>query len=257
MTIPPPPPPPPPPNGEGGFTAPPVWQRGAPIEPRALTFTDLLDAAYNLYRLHWRAMIGFVAILVVPLQFVEQFLTRHYRHVAFLGARAGHSQAGRLVLISLVLAGISTVVVQPLLDAGLAAAVASFYFGEDPGAGQILDAALPWLGPVLFVVLLYTLAVAVGFLALIIPGILLLTGILTGVAATLIALPFTFAADHSGAGAWLIRSIGGSIGAVLTAPFSLTIVVLLYFDRRVRTEGLTLDRLSAEVSRRWKAFGSQ
>src|SRR5207245_5045827 len=63
--------PPPPPPDDGGFTAPPLWQRGHPVELRRLTLSDIMDTAYNLYRMYWRSLVGVVALLVVPLNFLQ------------------------------------------------------------------------------------------------------------------------------------------------------------------------------------------
>src|SRR2546422_988067 len=65
------------------FASPQRWRRGHPIEPRAMRLGEVVDAAVGLYRMHWRALLGFVAILVVPVQFLEQYLTRNYRHYVF------------------------------------------------------------------------------------------------------------------------------------------------------------------------------
>ena len=72
---------------------------------------------------------------------------------------------------------------------------------------------------------------------------------MAGIVGAVIGIPFALAADHAGSSiAWVIRAIGGSLGSVLTTPFSLLALILLYFDLRVRKEGLTLERLSHEVT---------
>ena len=285
-------PPPPPPSDDGGFTAPPPWERGRPIEPRARGFSDIVEAAFTLYRLHWRALMGLVAVLVVPFQFLDQYLTRNYRHVALLGARAGSAQSGRLAAISLVLSSISLLVVQPLLTAGLVRAAAGFHLGEDPTAGDVLEEGLPLIGPVLLVIVLYSLVVFGGFLLLVVPGIVffirflfapavvvvenvrgraalrrswqltrrnwwrvfgitLVAGLMAGVASSFLSVPALLAARKAGEAAWIVRGAGLSAAQVIATPFSLLVQVLLYFDLRVRADGLDLDRLSRELHRRW------
>src|SRR5205823_3655329 len=118
-------------------------------------------------------------------QFASAYLTRNYQRGAFTTA-AAPSQAGRLLVISLALLGISLFVVQPLLTAGVVRAVAGFHLGEDPSAGDVLERALPMLGRVLVVVLLYTLAVAFGLLLLILPGLVFFFRFLFGPAAAVI-----------------------------------------------------------------------
>ena len=282
------PPPPPPPNGDGGFTAPPLWERGHPVEPRAMKFTDILDTAFNLYRLHWKSLMGLVALLVVPLQFLQEFLTRNYRHAAFLGTRVGENQAARVALIGLAILGLSLFIVQPLLVAAITRAVAGFHLGETPTAGDVLEHGLPLLGPVLVVILLYILVVLGGFLLLIVPGLIFFVRFLFGTSVVVVeglrgreALRRSWAltkgngwrvvgivfvaglfaavvgavigaigqavATNAGSAAWFVRAVAGSAGAVVTTPFTQAVTVLLYFDLRVRHDGLNLERLRAEL----------
>ena len=176
-----PPPPPPddpwnrPPSFEAphdpGFDSPNRWRRGHPVEPRVLVLSDVIERAFAFYRLHWRALMGFVAILVVPVQFLDEYLNRNYHHALFVGTRTTQSQAGHAAVIALAISAITLFVVQPLVNGGLARAVASFHLGRTPGAGDILDGALPFLGPVLLVMILYALVVLGGLILLVLPGI--------------------------------------------------------------------------------------
>jgi hypothetical protein len=88
-------------------------------------------------------------------------------------------------------------------------------------------------------------------------GIQLLAGIITNVAASIIVVPFTFiAAAVSGDGAtglfattqhpasWsflIITGIGSMIGSTITLPINAGVTVLLYIDRRIRSEALDLE----------------
>ena len=81
------------------------------------------------------------------------------------------SQNTNLAIISLVFAAISFFFVQPLIQGGLARAVARFHLGEQPTVGDIAEGGLPFIGPVVWVIFLYTLVVLGGLIALIIPGI--------------------------------------------------------------------------------------
>jgi len=153
------------------FGPPRGWQRGHPVEPRALTLGDVIERAFTFYRLHWRALMGFVAILVVPVQFLDAYLNRNFPQKLFVGTQTTQSDNSNAVLISLAITGITLFVVQPLVNGGLARAVAWFHLGRTPTAGEILEGALQFLGPVLLVMILYALVVIGGFLLFIIPGI--------------------------------------------------------------------------------------
>ena len=67
------PPPPPPPVPGPSFTAPPMWERGRPIELAPRTFGEFIDGAANLYRLHFRSLIGVVALLVKGAEWVRDW----------------------------------------------------------------------------------------------------------------------------------------------------------------------------------------
>ncbi|HKH52719.1 MAG TPA: hypothetical protein VKA77_13200 [Mycobacterium sp.] len=80
-------------------------------------------------------------------------------------------------------------------------------------------------------------------------GILLLGGIVAAVVAGAITVPFSFggqimlmAATSTlvTLAALVLLSVGSAIGQIITAPFSAGVVVLLYTDRRIRSEAFDL-----------------
>ena len=259
-----------------------------------------MDTAYNLYRMYWRSLVGVVALLVVPLHFVESYLARnYYRHGSLFGGtrRLGQHQFGHFFLIIEITTLIGLLVVRPLLSGAFTRAVAGFHLGEQPTGGQVFDYGLTYLASVLLVVVLVTAAVLGGLLLLIVPGIifsvrftvapsvvvveglrgtravsrawaltrgnfwrllgiLLVVGLVTAFVAFLLALPFGLAASHMDTAGWVIRAVGTSIAALVVRPFGLIVQVLLYLDLRVRSDGLTLDRLQAELQGRWPRFES-
>jgi hypothetical protein len=80
-------------------------------------------------------------------------------------------------------------------------------------------------------------------------GIRVLAAIVAGLVAGAVAIPFGIAAEVLLLGTSstvlalvgvLLSSIGGAVGQVITAPFGAGVVVLLYFDRRIRAEAFDL-----------------
>jgi membrane-anchored glycerophosphoryl diester phosphodiesterase (GDPDase) len=81
-------------------------------------------------------------------------------------------------------------------------------------------------------------------------GIRMLAGLVAGAIATAVAMPFAIAqvivgaASPDSTGAFLLGAvlpaIGSVIGQIITAPFSAGVNVLLYTDRRIRTEAFDL-----------------
>ncbi|MEU0006936.1 glycerophosphoryl diester phosphodiesterase membrane domain-containing protein [Streptomyces sp. NPDC006314] len=88
-------------------------------------------------------------------------------------------------------------------------------------------------------------------------GIVLLTGLITNIVSSLVAIPFAvIGAAVSGDGmsnlfgtggehvSWtflIIRGIGSLVGTTLTLPISAGVTVLLYIDQRIRREALDLE----------------
>ncbi len=70
-----------------------------------------------------------------------------------------------------------------------------------------------------------------------IAGAILLMVIISAVVSFLLSFPFTRLAETLGAGGWLLSAVGEAIANVVITPFSTLVIVLLYFDLRIRKEG--------------------
>lgn len=270
-SSPPPPPepaasPPPPPAGSGPPTAPAAPGHAGPdrlaLRPRRLG--ELLDAAFTLYRAHWKILLGVAAVAVIPLELLFSLLALT-ENVLFV------SLAGVL----------SVIVVTPLVTAALVKAGADVYLGRTPTIGETYSYAFSRFVPLLGAILLVGLGVILGFILLIIPGIILIVrwyfasaavvledagatdamrrswrltsghfwkvlgtlvvaGIIAGVAALIISLPFAFGPAAS-------RTVGDILASVIVQPFSSLVALLLYFDLRIRDEGFDLEVMAREL----------
>jgi hypothetical protein len=78
-------------------------------------------------------------------------------------------------------------------------------------------------------------------------GTLVLAGILTALVGIILSLPFQLIGNAMGSGGWVLRAIGQSLSSVITLPFSAIVTVLLYFDLRIRKEGLDLAIMAREL----------
>ena len=79
-------------------------------------------------------------------------------------------------------------------------------------------------------------------------GTLLLASILAGILTFVIAIGFTIAGGAEDR--FFLGTIGQTLGAIVAQPFSSIIVVLLYFDLRIRKEGLDLAFMAQELASR-------
>jgi hypothetical protein len=273
------PPPPPPPPGEGGGPGGTLPQR---------TLGQILSAAFDIYTKNAGQLLLIVAIIVVPLSIIGYLLTdivfeRGTEIVVVAGQRVEVLESRSLFLLLLVVligAAIS-VIITALLQAALLRAAVLASIGDPVDIDQSYRFGLSKFASVLWVSILVGLSVAVGFLLLIIPGIILL-GFLS------VSVPAVVVEDVRGTNAmrrswdlvsgqfWhalgvvvvaaiitaiiggLIGAIGGgnrflgalftTIGQVVVAPYSALVTVLLYVDLRARKERLTETELRAQLA---------
>lgn len=312
-------PPPPPPDSAWGAPPPPIpprakWARGRAVPLTPMGVGEMLDAAVNLYRLHWRTLMAIVAFVIVPVTFVQEALQAGVTGTT-VGFGPPTTVSQRTLDAYFAIAGLFALVqfliVRPFLTAAIVRAVAAAYEGEASEVGPAYAFALRKLGSILWVLVLTTLALigilvaALGFSALFaaihawplaIPAFLgavvlivvvyvrwqfgpavvvveggrgraalrrswgltsrafwkvlgteLLAGLLVSIASTVLAVIPTLLSGALGYWGWVVRAAGGAAASVVTTPFATIVLVLLYFDQRIRKEGLDLSIMAQEL----------
>jgi hypothetical protein len=270
------PPPPPPPSAGGGGGIP---QRG---------LGDILSAAFDVYKANAAQLITIVAIVVVPLSFISHFFTgvvfkpTTTETVGFAGQTISTTSRsfGTFVLGSLIAAAIA-VIISAALQAALVRGAALATVGEPIDVEASYRYGFRRFGSVFWISLLVGIIVAVGFILLIIPGIIFLTMLAVAIPALIVenrrgtdalGRSWNLVKGHFwhvlgtivvaaiitgvvgsifglfGGSNWFLQWIFGSIGTIITAPFSALVAILLYVDLRARNEGLTGERLRADLS---------
>jgi hypothetical protein len=248
---------------------------------------EILDAAIKLYRSQWKSLMAIVAIALVPITFLQVFLTRSVGSP--FSTEAVPSEVQGTLIASGVLALIQLLVVQPFLTAAVAKASADVYLGHTVLVGPTFRFAVSRIHSILWISILTGLAALLGFLLLIVPGIivlvryyfgstvlvvegkkgskalgrswrlvkgsfwkvlgtLLLAGILANVVESILSIPAAVAFGAIGPAGWPLYAIGLSVAAILTTPFTTLIAVLLYFDLRIRKEAFDLEVMAQEMS---------
>jgi hypothetical protein len=295
-----PPAPPPPPPGVPPPPLPPLHPdaQPAPIPsiggpaPRlyAMRVGELLDTSIKLYRQNWKLFMGIVAYIFVPLQFLQSFLTRDLIASPFNPDQfPSESQVDSGLIFTAIFGLVTFLFVLPFLTAAIARATSEVYLGNAPTVRDIYRFALSLTAPVLWATFLVFLVTAVGFIALIVPGLIFfvrysftpsivaiegkrgtramkrswelakgffwkilgtifLAGVLTGIVGGILQLPLSFIAGEIGPGGWILNAIGGSAASIITRPFSGIVIVLLYFDMRIRKEGFDLALMAQEIA---------
>jgi hypothetical protein len=247
---------------------------------------DILDGAVKLYRARWKALMAIVAVLVVPLNFLEAYVTRHLPPA--FARKPFPSGSEHEVVWLVILSALYFLLFFPLLAAGVARGSVKTYLGQEVDVGDTYRFALRLVPSLLWILLLTFLAMLLGFVLLVIPGIIamirlsfatvirvteghrggaaisrswhlsegyfwkiLWTGLVAGIFAALIGgllvVPTELLFSHLGPDAWLLSAVGSSIAETITTPYVTLVTVLLYLDLRIRKEGLDLEVLSQEM----------
>ena len=273
-------PPPPPPTAQ---------MRGdRPFAMQPMGVGEILDAAIKLYRSRWKSLMAIVAIALVPLTFLQVFLTRRLGS-PFADPVATRGDLDSVMITSLVLTGIQVLVITPFLTAAVARASADVYLGHPVLVGSTFRFAVSRIHSILWISILSILAALLGFLLLIIPGIIvlvrfffgptvlvvegkkgsaalgrswrlakghfwkivgtyILASIMAGFVETILAVPGALAFAAIGPAGWPVYAVAVSVAAILTTPFTTLIAVLLYFDLRIRKEAFDLEVMAHELS---------
>lgn len=273
-TPPPPPPPPGTPPGPGG------------IRPR--TLGEILSEAFRIYRENAAKLMVIVAVVVVPLSFVSAVVVRllgepEKHRVKILGqpATIEYSRSFGVTIAALLIGAAIGVIIWAILQAAMLRGAAQATIGDPVDVEASYRWGLSRFGSVLLVAFLVGIVVGVGFLLLVIPGIIFLVFLSVSEPALIVEnrrgtealkrswnlvrghfwhalIVILIAAILTGivqgiltaigGDNWFVRWIFSAIAQIITAPFTALVTVLLYLDLRARKEALTADRLRTELT---------
>jgi hypothetical protein len=272
------PPPPPPPMMSGP-------QGGIP--PKRLG--EILTAAFNIYKANASQLILIVAVVVVPLSLISAvfsgvvFAPDKVR-VTNTGGQVVFDYAGRglgVALLAGAIGALIAVLISAVLQAAILRAAAQATIGDPVDVEASYRYGLKRLWSVILVSILVGLVVAVGFILLVIPGIIFLVflsvsipvlivegrrgteamgrswNLVKGnfwhafgviVVAALIVGIISGIIGAIGGHNWAVRWIFTAIAQILTVPFASLVSVLLYLDLRARSESLSAETLRQELA---------
>jgi hypothetical protein len=257
---------------------------GGSFAPKGLG--DILSTAFDLYRANAAQLIKIVAAVVVPLTLVQALLIQ----VAFKRSDCSDATTlselnkcagsfGRSLLLS-ALAGLIGILIQQLLTGALTRGAAGSLIGRPVDVAASYRYAFARLWGLLGLAFLVALVVGVGFVLLIIPGIIFAVFLAMAVPSFIVERRgVTDSMSRSWnlvSGSWwhvlgvtfvagilasivngVITAIGGStfigywlasaIAQIITAPFVALVAVVLYVDLRARRESLDSATLTREL----------
>src|SRR5579864_541913 len=227
---------------------------------RPLSFAEILDRAFRVFRDHFSVLVGISAVLWLP-----------YGAILAVG-NTSHVVSG--------IAGIAFLLLLPVMYVAFTAAVANVYLDRPITVGDAYRSIRFILTPIVGTYLLLYLLVSLGFIALIIPGIYL--GNCWSLAAPVMIVEHRFGmtalrrSRQLVTGVWwrtfgiyivafLITGVPAGVlqwfwsfipvfGPILTAgtkaivsSYGLVVLVIYYFDRRCRTEDFDLRFLAEQI----------
>jgi hypothetical protein len=252
----------------------------AALPPRGIG--EILSAAFQLYRRHWRTLMAIAAVVIVPLTLVQYGIGHWFRtNGQQLHDQAEISTSFWAVASASLLAALAALLLYQVLTGAITRTIATEVTGQDLGLEQSYRFGVARLGPILVVSILVGLATLLGLLVFIIPGIYIGVRLavstqalvvedkrgtqamrrsweLVGghwwhaaftilVAGLLTAVVNAAITAPFSAGAWFLQGIAAAIATTVTLPYGALVGVLLYLDLRARKERLHLDTLKADL----------
>ncbi len=239
---------------------------------RPLQTGEVLDVSFGLYRARFPALVVITAAChAIPIALSTWMM-------ATGGPFAHWRLSMAQLLISLILNAIGV--------AATTFVVAGAYLGDDVAPMLALRSASPFIARLAVLSVLNAVALSLGLLFLIIPGLILLSGLVLStptlvlenlsspiaamdrswelsrglrmkilvacfVAVLLFMVPLlvvnlvvSIGSFFGTSSPWIARLITSVLG-VFVSPFSYIVVIVLYYDARVRKEGLDVDLLAA------------
>lgn len=131
-----------------------------------MTVGQILDRTFRLWRANFVRYIAMVAVVLVPLHIVQFFWQTALLRAAARDPSLAVVMIGAIVVIFLAVVG------QNLSLAALMKSISESYLGGEATVGQSYRAILPRLGGVVLASVLVGLVVGLGFLLLVVPGII-------------------------------------------------------------------------------------
>jgi hypothetical protein len=252
----------------------------ATLPPRRIG--EILRAAFQLYRRHWRTLMAIAAVVVVPLTLLQYGIGHWFRsHGQQLHGQAEVSASFWAVASASLLAAVVALLLYQVLTGAITRNIATEVTGQDLNLEQSYRFGFARLGPILVVSVLVGLATLLGLIVFIIPGIYIgvrlavstqalvvegrrgtdamrrswelvgghwwhaaLTVLVAGLITAVVNAVIT---APFGAGAWFIQGIAAAIATTVTLPYGAVVGVLLYLDLRARKERLDLGTLEADL----------
>jgi hypothetical protein len=260
---------------------------GSPRLLRPRSVGELLTDAFELYRQHWQNLFVIVAVIVIPLSFLQVLVGDFWIRQGLTeeelrgGVEVTENGAFAGAILGSIVVAITTILMWTVLTGAITRAAAGTFLGRDLEIGESYRYGFARFWSIVLVGLLSGLAIAVGFVLLIVPGFIVLTFLTcaipalviegkrgrealrrswnlvrgrgwpvfgTIVVATLINGIVNSLLTAPFGDNWGARSIGASIASVITMPYMALVGVFIYLDVRIRKEQYSAAELERDLA---------
>ena len=131
-----------------------------PFGLRPMGVGEILDAAIKLYRSQWKRLMAIVAIALVPITFLQVFLTREIGG-PLTDPSTTPAEFDSTLVVSVIIGLIQLLIVQPFLVAAVAKASADVYLGHTVVVGPTFRFAVSKIHSILWISILFVLTLLV------------------------------------------------------------------------------------------------
>jgi hypothetical protein len=166
-------------------------QPGSPSLLRPRGVGEILGDAFRLYARHWQNLIVIVAVIVIPLSVAQVLVGDFWIREGLTqeelrgGVEVVDGAVAAGILASLIVV-IASILMWTVLTGAITRAAAGTFLGRDLEIGESYRYGFARFWSIVLVGVLSALAIAVGFLLLIVPGFIVLTYLYCGIPALVI-----------------------------------------------------------------------
>ena len=148
-----------------------MGQGGGAAALRPGAIGEILGAAFQLYRRHWRTLLAIAAVVVVPLTVLQYVLGHWVRIQGEVTRDQVVSTSFWAAATASLLAALVGLLLYQVLTGAITRAIAAELVGEDPDVEQSYRFGFVRVWSILLVSVLVGLATVAGLIVFIIPGI--------------------------------------------------------------------------------------
>jgi hypothetical protein len=259
---------------------------------RPLSLGETLDVSIKICVANWRTLLQAVLVIVVPVEVLSTLVSADSTRSSFDFSSSSADTTSQSIdeldqqLGGLAISTVLRLVAVLLVSAACLRVIAQAYLGETTDWRSSLGFALRRGGPLLWLGLLYGLAVMLGL-------VLLFFGAVWLYVAFAFAIPVLFVEGLRGTkalrrsfglvkGRWwrtfgvltvgfllgtavsslvqalvlALSTLAGIVGLAISTPFQAAVLTVVYFDLRVRKEGFDLELLAREMAGDWSGMAA-